>query len=311
MDSSIQVNPGLTIASNKAIIQAQRAIQLASLFTTDFSGELKGENETISVDVYSGNASVWNHDTNDYEKVDGKIIPVKLSLTDVIKATFKITQYDLNHIDKSSKFRNCGVSAGRMIGDAMEKMISDLFTYGNREDAITGFTIGSLGTKILDKIGAKYNPSTCNVILTPKYYGALLDDAKDKGILNSTNFADVAQALGRLYGVKSIFMLGKLSSSDTGSTTKGAGFVVPEDAVIIGARGIEEAVEGTYTAFATETDPDTGLPITSFIHGSPAKNSGFINSATQLGAKLTKENHTINSQTVSNGAPGYLQLVTA
>ena len=114
------VNPGLVIASNKAIIQAQRAIQLASLFTTDFSAELKGENESVSVDVYSGNASTFIPSTNDYENTDGKIIPVKVSLTDVIKATFKISQKDLNQIDKSSKYRNCGVAAGRMISDALE-----------------------------------------------------------------------------------------------------------------------------------------------------------------------------------------------
>lgn len=309
--SSMVVNPGLVVASNKAIIQAQRAIQLASLFTTDFSPELKGENESVSVDVYSGNASTFDHSSNDYENTDGKIIPVKVSLTDVIKATFKISQKDLNQIDKSSKYRNCGVAAGRMIGDALEKKISDLLTYTNREDAISSFTLAAMGEKILEKIAEKYKPSTCNVILTPKYYGALLDEAKDKGVLNGANFADVAQALGRLYGVKAIFMLTKVSDLSASNTHKCAGYVVPEDSVVIAARGIEEAVEGTYQSFTTESDPDTGLPVTSFIHGSPAKNTAFLNAATQIGVKLTKESHTIDGVSTPNGAPGYLQLVTA
>ena len=311
MDSSMLVSPGLVVASNKAIIQAQRAIQLASLFTTDFSGETKEEGATVSVDVYSGNASKFNASTNNYEKTDGKIIPVKVSLNDVIKATFKITQKDLNDINKSSKYRNCGVAAGRMISDAIESEISSLLTYGDREDAITGFTLAKMGEGVLEKISAKWNPATCNVILTAKYYGALLDHAKDKGILQSDNFAEVAQALGRLYGFKSIFMLGKVSDLSAEDTHKCAGYVVPEDAIAIAGRGIEEAIDGTYKAFTTETDPESGLPITSFMHGSPAENSGFINAATQLGCRLTKESHTIDDESVSNGAPGYMQLVTA
>lgn len=309
--SSMVVNPGLVVASNKAIIQAQRAIQLASLFTTDFSAELKAENEYVSVDVYSGNASTFNASSNDYENTDGKIIPVKVGLTDVIKATFKISQVDLNQIDKSSKYRNCGVAAGRMIGDALEKKISDLLTYSNREDSIGSFTLAAMGEKILEKIAEKYNPSTCNIVLTPKFYGALLDEAKDKGVLNGTNFADVAQALGRLYGVKAIFMLSKVSDLSASNTHKCAGYVVPEDAIVIAARGIEEAVEGMYTSFTTETDPASGLPVTSFIHGAPGKNTAFLNSASQIGVKLTKESHTIDDVSTPNGAPGYLQLVTA
>ena len=77
--SSMVVNPGLVVASNKAIIQAQRAIQLASLFTTDFSPELAAERETISIDVYSGNASTFNSTSNDYENTDGKIILVPVN----------------------------------------------------------------------------------------------------------------------------------------------------------------------------------------------------------------------------------------
>lgn len=311
MESSIQVQAGLAVANNQAFIQAKRAVQLASLFTTDFSGKGEEEGKTVVVDVYSGNASVFNPTTNDYEHVDGKIIPVRVSLDTVVKATFKITQADLNDINKTSKFRNCGIAGGRMVSDDLETILSNLLTYSGREDAITGFTVGTMGTKIYEKIGAKYNPRTCNIILTPKFYGAVLDDAKDKGVLNSNNFADVAEALGRLYGFKAIFCLGKLSAADSGSTSKGAGFVVPEDAIAIAARAIEEAVPGTYQNFSTEVDPESGLPMTSFIHGSPAKNAAFLNTASQIGARLTKENVMVDSVSTPNGAPGYIQLVTA
>ena len=50
-------SPGLILASNKAIMEAQRAIALASLFSTDFSAELQGEGKTVSVPVFSGDAT--------------------------------------------------------------------------------------------------------------------------------------------------------------------------------------------------------------------------------------------------------------
>ena len=40
-------SPGLILGSSKALMETQRAIALAKLFTTDFSSELQGEGKTL------------------------------------------------------------------------------------------------------------------------------------------------------------------------------------------------------------------------------------------------------------------------
>ena len=74
-------------------------------------------------------------------------------------------------------------------------------------------------------------------------------------------------------------------------------------AIAIAARGIEQAVDGMYSEYGVTSDEGSGLPVTSFVHGAPGRNKRFMNVACMMGSKLTR--------TVSNKAPGYIQLVTA
>ena len=64
-------SPGLILASNQAIMEAQRGIAFVKQFATDFSAELKEEGATVSVPVFSGNATVFNETNNDFETTDG------------------------------------------------------------------------------------------------------------------------------------------------------------------------------------------------------------------------------------------------
>ena len=57
-------SPGLILASNQAIMEAQRAIAFAKMFSTDFSAELQGVGKTIAVPVFSGNATEFNETSN-------------------------------------------------------------------------------------------------------------------------------------------------------------------------------------------------------------------------------------------------------
>ena len=74
-------------------------------------------------------------------------------------------------------------------------------------------------------------------------------------------------------------------------------------AIAVAARGIEQAVDGLYDEYGVTTDEGSGLPVTSFVHGTPGRNKRFMNVACMLGSTLTR--------TVTNKAPGYIQLVTA
>lgn len=299
-------SPGLILASNQAIMEAQRAVALARLFSTDFSAELQGVGRTLSVPVFSGAATVFDEATNDYETTDGSIVPVKVSLDTVVKVTYSLSQQDLLELDRSSTARNCGIAGGRAIARKIEELIVGKLDCANRVAAVASFTVAKLGKALAAAERAGIDPATCVVILDPDTYGELLD-------ANTSNAAiqgdDIAGSLGRKYGCKAIVSSAKVSAvstakvGDTAAVEKGVGFIVPDAAIAVAGRGIEQAVDGLYQEYGTQSDEKSGLAVTAFVHGTPGKNRRFMNVAALLGAALTR--------TASNGAPGYLQLVKA
>lgn len=298
-------SPGLILASNQAIMEAQRGLAFAKYFSTDFSAELQGVGKTVSVPVFSGDATVFNESTpNDFETTDGSIIPVNVTLDTLVKVTFSLGVADLLEVNKSATSRNCGIAGGRAIGRKLEELIMSLLTYSSRKAAATSFQVSKLGKAIATAEKNDIDPATLVCILNPDMYGDLLD-------ANTANAAiqgnDIPAALGAKYGIKAILCSAKTAvASDGGSTNKGVGFLVADSAIAIAGRGIEQAVDGLYSEYGTTTDEASGLAITSFVHGSPGKNRRYMNVAALLGAKLTRE-----TSPSDNKAPGYIQLVTA
>lgn len=293
-------SPGLILASNQAIMESQRGIALAKHFTTDFSAELQGVGKTIAVPVFSGNATTFNESTNDFETTDGSIIPVNVSLTDLVKVTFKLGVMDLLEVDKSSTSRNCGIAGGRAIGRKLEELIVGLLAYDKAVAQATSFTVAKLGAAIAKAEKNDIDPATIVAVLNPDVYGDLLDANTNNAAIQGD---DIASALGRKYGIKAIVCSAKVANASASAATKGVGFLVPDAAIAIAGRGIEQPVEGMYSEYGTTTDEKSGLAITSFVHGAPGKIARYMNVAALLGAKLTR--------TETNKAPGFIQLVTA
>lgn len=293
-------SPGLVLGSSKALMEAQRAIAFAKLFSTDFSSEMQGLGKTLSVPVFSGDATSYNDDSNDFETTDGSIIPVQVTLDTLVKVTYKLGMTDLLEIDKSATTRNCGIAGGRAIARKIEELIVGKLDYANAQTKFSSFTVAKLGKAIAAAEKAGIDPATIVAILAPDTYGDLLD----ANIANAAiQGSDIATALGAKYGIKAIVASAKVASADSASTTKGVGFLVADSAIAIAGRGIEQAVEGLYSEYGTTTDDASGLTITSFVHGQPGKNARFMNVAALLGSKLVR--------TTSNKAPGYVQLVSA
>lgn len=293
-------SPGLVLGSSKALMEAQRAIAFAKLFSTDFSSEMQGLGKTLSVPVFSGDATSYNDDSNDFETTDGSIIPVQVTLDTLVKVTYKLGMTDLLEIDKSATTRNCGIAGGRAIARKIEELIVGKLDYANAQTKFSSFTVAKLGKAIAAAEKAGIDPATIVAILAPDTYGDLLD----ANIANAAiQGSDIATALGAKYGIKAIVASAKVASADTASTTKGVGFLVADSAIAIAGRGIEQAVEGLYSEYGTTTDDASGLTITSFVHGQPGKNARFMNVAALLGSKLVR--------TTTNKAPGYVQLVSA
>ena len=293
-------SPGLILASNKAIMEAQRGIAFVKNFATDFSAELQGIGKTIKVPVFSGDATVYADAGNDFETTDGSIIPVGVTLDTLVKVTYSLGVMDLLEVDKSSTSRNCGIAGGRAIGRKLEELVCALLTYTNRMAAATSFQVAKLGKAIATAEKEGLDPATLVAVLTPDAYGDLLDANTNNAAIQGD---DIASALGRKYGIKSILCSAKVAVESASGVNKGAGFLVADSAIAIAGRGIEQAVDGLYSEYGTTSDEGSGLAITSFVHGTPGKNKRFMNVAALLGAKLTRES--------SNKAPGYIQLVTA
>lgn len=293
-------SPGLILGSSKALMETQRAIALAKLFTTDFSSELQGEGKTLKVPVFSGDATVYNETSNDFETTDGSIIPATITLDTLVKVTYKLGMTDLLEVDKSATSRNCGIAGGRAIARKIEELIVGKLGYANAVAQATGFTVAKLGKAIATAEKNEIDPATIVAILAPDAYGDLLDANTANAAITGDN---IAEALGRKYGIKAIVSSAKVANASAESATKGVGFLVPDAALAIAGRGIEQAVDGMYAEYGTTTDDDSGLTITSFVHGQPGKNARFMNVAALLGSTLTR--------TSSNKAPGFVQLVTA
>ena len=293
-------SPGLILGSSKALMETQRAIALAKLFTTDFSSELQGEGKTLKVPVFSGDATVYNESSNDFETTDGSIIPATITLDTLVKVTYKLGMTDLLEVDKSATSRNCGIAGGRAIARKIEELIVGKLGYSNAVAQATGFTVAKLGKAIATAEKNEIDPATIVAILAPDAYGDLLDANTANAAITGDN---IAEALGRKYGIKAIVSSAKVANASAESATKGVGFLVPDAAIAIAGRGIEQAVDGMYAEYGTTTDDDSGLTITSFVHGQPGKNARFMNVAALLGSTLTR--------TSDNKAPGFVQLVTA
>lgn len=293
-------SPGLILGSSKALMETQRAIALAKLFTTDFSSELQGEGKTLKVPVFSGDATVYNESSNDFETTDGSIIPATIILDTLVKVTYKLGMTDLLEVDKSATSRNCGIAGGRAIARKIEELIVGKLGYANAVAQATGFSVAKLGKAIATAEKNDIDPATIVAILAPDAYGDLLDANTANAAITGDN---IAEALGRKYGIKAIVSSAKVANASAESATKGVGFLVPDAAIAIAGRGIEQAVDGMYAEYGTTTDDDSGLTITSFVHGQPGKNARFMNVAALLGSTLTR--------TSNNKAPGFVQLVTA
>ena len=299
-------SPGLILASSQALMEAQRAIALARLFTTDFSAEVQGLGKVLKVPVFSGDATEFNETSNNFETTDGSIVAATVSLDSLVKVTYKVGGTDLLEIDKSSTSRNCGVAGGRAIARKIEELIVGRLDCANRVAAFEGFTAGKIGQALAAAQENGLDPAACVVILDPDAYGELLD-------ANAANAAirgdDIAGSLGRKYGCKAIVSSAKVSNvstakaGDTAAVAKGVGFIVPDAAIAVAGRGIEQAVDGMYQEYGVTTDEASGLAVTSFVHGGHATNMRYMNVAALFGAALTR--------TAANGAPGYIQLVKA
>lgn len=295
---------GLVAGADKCILAARPFLEFVKLFSTNFKAEGSERYAGIAVNVLSaasenfGPGAGYTHATN-------TIKPATVTLDAHRKSTFTIGDKDALTNELAPCWSEMGPKAGEAIAKYAVQTIMGLLTYGNRTASITQATYAALAdfTAIWGKVmAAGYDPRQCVLILTPTAYAALLASLPayvigDDQILRSA-------MIGEFLGFKAVVPSPNAAVASAADANNGIGFVVPEGAIAVADRVVVPVKEGgNLIEFGTITDDATG-----FAFGTRAvvdADQGTLSYSVDclFGAALSKQS--------SNGAPGYLQIVTA
>lgn len=319
MGSSLQ-KKGLVAASDKVILAAEPALELVRLFTTDFSVDAAKKYDVISPKVLSSTASDFAKGTNNYVKEDNTVDYADVRLTNHKKSTYGFDDLDDMEDELAQIWDKLGPKAGRALSKSIIRTVCGVLTYDKREAAKTVKNgLASLGdfTNIRSLTeSANYDPEDCVLMLEPETYDKLIallpqSVVGEGGIVN-------AGVIGARFGFKAIINAPNISKASGAAVSGvapslGVGFVVPSDAIAIAGRYVKpikgqagNLIEAGYTF-----DEKSGIVIGTRVVTAPDDGECYWTSECLFGAVLTKQLHERDGEQVPNGAPGFLQLVTA
>lgn len=299
-------SPGLVAAGDKAIIAARKHLEFASLFATDFSADAIQPGTTLKIPVFSGTAADFNPGSSaGYNDAEGSIKWAAVSFEYHKKLTFGLTDKDKLLVDTDPFWANCAKAAGQGIGLALTNAITGKLVYTAAEQ-ITSWSVSLANMAALRAACATNNldPNRCVVMLEPTSYAALLA-LLPSNVIGDGSAVTSGVAPG-LFGFKAVCEANTISKqsgvSDSTAVNKGVGFVVPEDGLAIAGRVIKPQ-DGVCEEWGTTTDEVTGLTLGHRVTVNQNEGGRYYTVEAVLGAALTKQS--------SNGAPAFLQLVTA
>lgn len=299
---------GLVAVSDKVILAAQPAMELVKLFATDFSPEPAAKGDTVNMKVLKATAADFAKSTQNYVTSTNTI-----SYADVKLNKDKISVYTLDDMDDiddelAAIWDRLGPTAGRAIGNAFIKDVCALLTYGKAESQKTIATAAFADfVKIRSAVeNGGYDPADCVVLLVPEVYDALIalmpaSVVGEGGVVN-------AGLIGSRLGFKAILNAPHIAKDSAASASKGVGFAIPTNAIAIANRDKKVLkAGGNLVESGYSVDEETGLVIGTRVVVNPADGECSWAAEALYGMDLAKQ--TVGS--TSNGAPGYLQLVTA
>lgn len=300
-------SPGLVFASDKAIIAARPALEKVTLFATDFTDDAVTKGTTLTVPVFSGSAADFNPgSSHGYNDPEGSVKWAQVSFSTHKKCTYGLTDKDSTLVETSPLWAKAGPAAGGAVGKALTSAVASLLTYtAATQISSWSCTLANMAALRGSCATNNFDPANCVVILEPATYATLL------ALLPSNVIGDgsavVTGILRGLFGFKAVIEGTQISKQSgvgeaSAAVNKGVGYVVPADAICVGCRTIQPQ-DGTCVEFGTATDEITGF---TFGHRITVdQNSGQRNYTVEalMGAALSLQS--------SNGAPGFLQLVTA
>ena len=306
MATSVTQNAGLVAAADKCILSIKPWLEFTKLFSTNYAPMDGQKFSAVAVEVLSSDSEDFDPGTGkNYCHSTNKIAPATVTLATHRKSTFTVSDRQAVENEFAPCWSQFPVKAAEAVGKYAVQSIMGLLTYTNRDAAITQATYAALAdfTAIWGKVlAAGYDPRQCVLILTPTAYAALLAALPayvigDDQILRSG-------MIGEFLGFKAVVPSPNASTASGESADNGIGFVVPEGAVATANRIVTPVREGGgLVEFSTATDEATGfsLGFRTVVNACDGECSWTADCL--WGAALTKQS--------SNGAPGYLQIVTA
>ena len=294
-------SPGLVFAADKAIIQARKALEKLSLFTTDFSADAVQPGTSLKIPVYSGTAVDFNAGSSaGYNDAEGAIKWASLPFETHKKCTFGISNKDKLLVETDPMWANAGKAAGQAVGQALLSAATSKLVY-SAATQVTGWSATLANLAALRKSCADndLDPARCVVMLEPATYATILALLPANVLGSDTAIVDgIAKGL---YGFKAVIEANTISTTSASGVTNGVGFVVPEDALAIGARVIDGS--DTSEEWGAVTDEVTGLTLGHRVTVDQNAGIRYYTVEGLIGAALTRD--------ASNNAPKFLQLVTA
>ena len=300
--SSSLTSPGLVAAGDKAIIAARKNLEFVKLFATDFSEDALKPGTTLKIPVFAGTAVDFAPgSSHGYNDTEGTIKWAAIEFATHKKLTFGLQDKDKLLVETDPFWGKCGIAAGQGVGLALVSEITSKLTYSAATQiASWSATLANMAALRASCAANNLDPARCVVLLAPTQYAAILA-ALPANVVGDGSAVVTGVAPG-LFGFKAVCEATTISAYSAADTQKGVGFVVPEDALAIGARVIKPQ-DGVCEEWGTTTDEITGLTLGHRVTVNQNTGERFYTVEALIGAALTDQS--------SNGAPKILQLVTA
>ena len=302
---------GLICASDKVILAARPAMELVRQFVLDASPKPGDKGATVRIPVMAATAKDFNETSQNYVTSTNSI-----KYADVVLSGDKISAYTLNDLDAleddlAPVWGQLAPTAGRAIGKAFVEAVMSVLTYdkADAQKTVATATFADF-VKIRAAVsGAGYDPADTVLLLEPNAYNTLVSllpasVVGEGGVVNSA-------LIGARLGFKAVLEAPHASKtsgakpSSGNAPEKGVGFAVPANALIVANRykaPILGAV-GNLVEAGQSTDEETGLVIGTRVVVDQAAGVAAWSAEALFGVALAKQN--------GNGAPGFIQLVTA
>lgn len=297
-------SPGLKTTADKTIIALRPYLEKLTGCALDFSADFLGRTKYVSVGVVAGSAETFNASSANYGHSTGTLKYVDVSCSTHKKCTFDLTDVDCLEVEDSPLWSQFAKASAEKVGPEIVKAAMALLTYGDREakktlSAVTVAGVCGLAGAVMD---AGYNPEMCTLYLKPATFFTLVG-LLPNSVLGSADVLKTGRINGALFGFGSVQASPNISTYDAEATQYGLGFVVPDGAIAVAARIPKPPKGGEgYVEIGEHRDEVTGFSLGLRVHVNPDKGSTFLNVESLFGARLTKDG--------SNGAPGYIQVVS-